>query len=256
MQPDNTPRFFKTQHTFTQYIRNPDNAPIPTDIEARRMNIYRDLLFDNISGVIGDTFPVLKEITSEDHWVQLCRDFFNRHTSQSPYFSEISQEFIQYLQTERPNNEHSNQDFPFLVELAHYEWAELFVTIAEEDNVTPPKSTERLNQTLALASTAINLAYQYPVHNISPDFIPTAPSEHATYLVVYRNIDNEAVFLETNSMTYSLLDRLFGNTKLTNEQVLSALADDMQHPNPDVVIKGGLSIIEDFITRGIIISSC
>lgn len=254
MQPDNTPSFIRTQHAFTQYIRDPENAPRPTDIEERRMNLYRDLLFTNISGIISDAFPVLKKISSDGHWDALCRDFFARHPSHSPYFSEISQEFLQYLQTERQESSDAKDDFPFMLELAHYEWAELFVSIAEDDDDSiPTPITEPLDQVLTVASTALSLAYTFPVHTISPDILPTEAPEQATYLVVHRSADNRAGFLETTPMTHALLTALADNTELTTKTLLKKLVSDLQHPNPDVVIEGGLSIVNDFISRGIII---
>ncbi|PHS72435.1 MAG: DUF2063 domain-containing protein [Cycloclasticus sp.] len=243
----------QTQHKFTQYIRDPENSPKPTDIDERRMNMYRDLLFTNISNIIGDAFPVLKKISTDERWEQMCRDFFIHHPCHSPYFSEVSQEFIQYLQTERIENAQSQDDFAFLLELAHYEWTELFVSVAEDSKITKPAITQPLNEILTVASTAMPLAYQYPVHRISPDFIPKKPGKQPTYLVVYRDMDNKVGFLEINSMTHALMEKLSEKSNLTCLQILTNLANEMQHPNPDVVIQGGLSIIEDFSNRGIVI---
>ena len=39
---------FEQQHIFTQYMRDPENSPMPDDIEPRRMSIYSDLVFRNI----------------------------------------------------------------------------------------------------------------------------------------------------------------------------------------------------------------
>ncbi|MEO1889078.1 MAG: putative DNA-binding domain-containing protein [Cycloclasticus sp.] len=253
VQPDNTPSFIRTQHAFTRYIRDPKNAPRPTDIEERRMNMYRDLLFTNISGVISDAFPVLKTISTEEHWEALCRDFFARHPSNSPYFSEISQEFLQFLQTERHESPDAKNDFPFMLELAHYEWAELYVAIAEDDNSEHVAVTDPLNQVLSIAHTALSLAYTFPVHTISPDVLPTEAPEQPTYLVVHRSADNRAGFLETTPMTHALLTALADNTALTTKALLTKLAADMQHPNADIVIEGGLSIVNDFLSRGIIV---
>ncbi|HIF18560.1 MAG TPA: DUF2063 domain-containing protein [Cycloclasticus sp.] len=243
----------RAQHAFTHYIRDPKNAPRPTDIEERRMNMYRDLLFTNISNVISDAFPVLKQISSEEHWEALCRDFFARHPSHSPYFSEISQEFLQYLQTERHDSPDAKDDFPFMLELAHYEWAELFVAIAEDGDSEQIANTDPLNQVLSVAHTALSLAYTYPVHTISPDVLPTEAPEQPTYLVVHRSDDNRAGFLETTPMTHALLTALADNTELTTNALLIKLANDLQYPNPAIIIEGGLNIVNDFISRGIIV---
>jgi len=249
---DKVPSFIQTQHEFTRYIRDPKNSPRPTDIEERRINIYRDLLFTNISNTLSDGFPVLKKICSEQQWEDICRDFYHRHPSQSPYFSDISQEFVQYLQNERSDSPDSRNDFSFLLELAHYEWVELVISIAEEEteDITV---TDPFNQALTVAPTALAVAYTYPVHKISPDVLPTKAPAQPTYLAVYRNADNRTGFLETTSMTHALLVALTNNTNLLTSEILSKLAKDLQHPNPDLVIEGGLTILNDFISRGIVI---
>ena len=54
-------------------------------------------------------------------------------------------------------------------------------------------------------------------------------------------------------MTHTLLASLTDNIELTTETLLTQLANQLKHPNPDVVIQGGLSIVDDFIQRGIVI---
>ena len=62
-------------------------------------------------------------------WHALVRAFIDQHRCHTPYFLEISQEFVQFLmQDYRP----LASDPPFLAELAHYEWVELALDIAQE----------------------------------------------------------------------------------------------------------------------------
>lgn len=252
----NVPSFLETQHQFTTYIRNPESAPAPNDVELRRMKIYRDLFFNNISNFLADNFPVLKAITPENQWQDMAHDFFARHPSRTPYFAEIAQEFIGYIQNERAQNPQAKHDFPFLLELAHYEWVELVISIAEDKQQTNP--TEHLNianAKLSLANTALALAYQYPVHQISPDFIPLETPEQPTFLVVYREQDDKVSFLETNASTHQLISNISendSNKKLTAHALLENMATAMQHPKPEIVIQGGLEVMTDLITRGIL----
>ena len=252
--PTDERSFINTQHRFTQYIRNPDSAPIPSDIEKRRADIYRDLFFNNLQGFLADNFPVLRKVSSDEDWNTLVRDFFSRHQSSSPYFSQIPTEFIHFLQHERAANEQSVDDPPFITELAHYEWAELLAATNDGAEQTRAHVDNIEQQLLTLSVNAYPLAYQYPVHNISPEFIPSEAPDTASYLVVYRNADDEVVFLETNPVTHALLEKLANNSQQHSHAILTKLATEMHHPNPDVVIQGGLSILRDFIERGIIVA--
>lgn len=242
--------FIQIQNEFTQYIRNPDTAPAPKGIEKRRADIYRDLFFNNIEGFLADNFPVLKSTIGEELWLQMTRDFFARHTCSSPYFSDIPEAFISYLQSDE--NKAPLNAFPFLLELAHYEWTELVITIADHP-AEDEQVTDIEQQVLTLSKSAWPLAYQYPVHKISPSFIPSSTPDEPTYLVVYRNTDDDVVFLETNPTTHSLLDLLLKNSQQPTVELLAKFAIDLKHPKPNVVIEGGLIILKDFVDRGILI---
>ncbi len=247
--------FVKTQHSFTQYIRNPDSSPLPSGVEKRRADIYRNLFFNNLQGFLADNFPVLRQVSSDEYWNSLVQDFFSRHQSSSPYFAQIPAEFIAFLQTERADNPTSSEDQPFLLELCHYEWAELIAATADGDQQSKPSSLHIEDEVLCLSFSAYPLAYQYPVHTISPDSLPSEVPEQPSYLIVYRNARDEVVFLETNPMTHALLEKLSNNSQKNCETILNKLAEEMRHPKPEVVIEGGLSIIRDFIERGVIVAA-
>jgi len=111
--------FQKTQYDFAAHLRDPDLNPVPTDMEDRRMKIYRDLVYNNIETFISSGFPILRSVIADETWHEMIRDFVSHHQSHTPYFLEISQEFLRYLQEER--KEHDS-DPGFMLELAHYEW--------------------------------------------------------------------------------------------------------------------------------------
>ena len=47
--------FKEIQYEFTAHLRDPDHAKAPTDIEDRRMEIYRGLFYRNIQNFgVGD----------------------------------------------------------------------------------------------------------------------------------------------------------------------------------------------------------
>ncbi|MFP6834742.1 MAG: putative DNA-binding domain-containing protein, partial [Pseudomonadales bacterium] len=122
MQPSgsNLPGFRELQLDFAAHIRNPDANPRPDGIEARRMQIYLDLFYNNIEGFLANGFPITKKLLGSALWHQVARDFVDRHASESPYFLEISQEFLTYLELAK------RADLPdFIIELCHYEWVEL-----------------------------------------------------------------------------------------------------------------------------------
>jgi hypothetical protein len=90
---------------------------------------------------------------------------------------------------------------------------------------------------------------------MGPDNLPDEAPEQATYLVVYRNRNDEVKFLEINPVTARLVHLLNENATISGQQALEQIATEMQHPNPDVVIQGGLSAMQELQSYGIILGT-
>lgn len=246
--------FKKHQYEFTAHLRDPKKNAMPEGIEDRRMAIYRNLLYNNIESFISSGFPVLREIYNDEDWHRMVRDFFANHQSQSPYFLEISQEFITYLQNERQADEN---DPAGLTELAHYEWVELALLVSDEtinmENIDA--NGDLLQQRPAFSPLAWPLVYQFPVHTMGPDNLPEQAPEQASYLVVYRNRNDKVNFLEINPVTARLISLLQENTSYTGLDAIEYISKEMNHPNPDVVKQGGLSALQELQQYGIILGT-
>ena len=113
------------QAEFAAHIRDPANNPAPADVDPQRMAAYCELFYNNIDSSLSSTFPVLRQILDADQWQVLAKDFYASHRCQTPHFSEIPEEFLEYLQNRKLPGDH-----PFLLELAHYEWVEMALAIS------------------------------------------------------------------------------------------------------------------------------
>jgi len=247
------PEFIRQQLAFAAHIRDPMQHPAPAGIEDRRMGIYRELFYNNVEGFLNNSFPVLRKVMDDDAWHALARDFFAQHHCHSPLFLEIPREFLTYLDEERGERE---GDLPFMRELAHYEWVELALSIAEnEDQPTVNAGGDLLDAIPVLSSLAWPLSYRYPVHTISPEFQPEAPGEQTTYLLVYRDAEDQVGFIALNPVSARLFSLLQEQTEQTGRQLLQQIADEMQHPNTEVVIEGGVTILNEWRQLGIVLGT-
>lgn len=248
------PRFMQRQYEFTAHLRDPENAAAPGDVAAERMAVYRELIYNNVEDFLANAFPVLRRISSDAYWHGLVRDFFVRHRATTPLFPRMPSEFLLYLEQERNA---ATDDFPFLLELAHYEWAELALSISEEcidDNDIDPDGP-LLQDTAVLSPLIWHCQYRFPVHRIGPDYLPEQVPGTPTHLVVYRGRNDEVGFLELNPVTSQLLQRLQEQNGQNGEQLLRQLACDIQHPNPDTVIAAGLQVLEELRQRDVILGT-
>jgi hypothetical protein len=248
------PHFQTLQYQFAAHIRNPDVNAAPSDIEDRRMAIYRDLFFNNVEGFLSGNFPVLKQISSEAYWLKLARGFFDTHRCHTPYFLEIGEEFIDYVNNER---ESIDDDPAFLKELIHYEWVELAL---DASTVALPIDGVDANGDLlqghpVQSPLAWLLSYQFPVHCIRPDFQPETPSDTPTFLIAYRNREDEVNFMEVNMVTGRLLYLLSEDEQLTGIDALTQIATEMNHPDREQVVSGGLQTLEHLRSKGILLGT-
>lgn len=257
MSPDDQslPAFQRQQFAFTAHIRDPDNAPVPGEIPPHRMALYAELFFNGLDDQLSTNFPVLREITPDARWHAMLREFMVRHRASTPLFTEIALEFLEFLQQEREARE---DDPPFLLELAHYEYVELAVSISDADEQPGPQydpNGDLLSGRPVVAPTAWNLSYQWPVHRIGPAFQPRETAEQPTHLVVYRDRQDEVHFLEINAVTQRLLTLVKENPQVTGLDLLKQIAAELQHPNPEAVTQAGAGLLADLRERNVILGS-
>lgn len=255
-QQPKTPSFIETQYQFAAFLRDPDNQPMPDNIEPRRMAIYRELFYNNIEGFIANGFPVLRQIFSDEAWHNMIRDFMIKHHCKTPLFHEIAREFMAYLENERDNA----NDPIFIQELAHYEWVELALSVLdnvedenENESINLNSNQDNLDVYFKTSPLAWPLVYNYPVHQIGPDFQPHEASNSPIHLLVYRNKADSITFMELNPVSTRLINLL--NEGLTGKMAAEQIASELQHPNPQVVIAGARVLIDDWLQREVLISN-
>jgi hypothetical protein len=253
-RPAERPGFQQQQLAFAAHIRDPDNSPAPADVEDRRMAIYRELFYNNVEGFLSSGFPVLRAISSDEVWHRRVRRFFAGYRCQTPFFAEISREFMAWLASDSGSHP---DDPPFAAELAHYEWVELALQISDADRQLPAldHNGDVFAAVPVISPVAWHLAYRYPVHRIGPEFLPEAPGEQPTYLIVYRDRQDQIHFLEINAVTYRLLELLKDYPDGTGLDAVKRIAAELQHPQPESVMAHGRVLLEDLRQRNIIIGT-
>lgn len=236
------------QAQFTAYVRDPEHTDVPLSLQPRRMIMYAELIFNNVESFLSSNFPVIRKILTETQWLQLVRDFFIQHTSKTPYFVEIPEEFLSYLQDGRKNVD----DYPFLLELAHYEWVEMALSVSQETLSINPPVTNLIDQPVQLSALAWPLAYQYPVQQISPDFLPLEAPNQPTFLLVYRNEVDEVKFMDINPVTYRLLQLIGEQAGKPVRDYLQAVSAELPHYDSVTVMAGGLQVLQTLAEKNVV----
>lgn len=236
------------QRAFGRHLRDPAHTPRPAGVPGRRMAVYNELLFNNIGSFLDPCFPVCQAILGAPRWQRLKRAFYRDWPLATPWFRDIPREFVRYL-----NSEQRRHPLPrWLGELAHYEWAELAVDLMDTAEIPHDADGDLLSQTLVINSALMNLSYQWPVQRIGPDYRPRRPE--LTCLVVYRDRDEHVQFAAVNPLTSQLLARLI-TSPVSGEQLLRALAHELEHPDPALLLRQGLALLEDLRRQDILLGT-
>ncbi|MET0580716.1 MAG: putative DNA-binding domain-containing protein [Pseudoxanthomonas sp.] len=227
------------QFELAAHLRDPDAHAPPPGLEDRRLSIYRELFFNNIEGLLSGNFPVIRKTLGEQRWKSLAREFYARHRSHTPLFAEIGREFIRFLQ-ERTGP--ASGDPAWLAEMAHYEWVELGLQIADDEIPAHDAGGDLLEGIPVVSPTAWALAYDWPVQHIGPDYQPDAPPDTPTLVLVRRDAQYGIRFAEISPLVYRLLEILRAGEG-SGRQALERLAGEAGVPEIDGFIGQGHAML-------------
>jgi len=237
------------QMRFAAHLRDP-LQPAPEGIAQARMQVYRDLYFNNLNALLTANFPVMARTLGEPRWQQLVRTFCRDHRAQTPLFPEVGQEFIAFLEVSRPDPQ-----APWLLELAHYEWIELALKISEETSTVHDPDGDLLAANPACSPSCRALAYHWPVHRISREYQPSEPPSQPTLLLARRVADGSIVFSELSPLLYRLLERLEQFPELSGSGQLQALAIEAGMDADEAFLRDGAAMLQTLREKGCLLGS-
>jgi hypothetical protein len=253
--PDVPARLKAQQYGFAAHLRDPAVNAAPEGLEDRRLQIYRELFYNNIEGLLSGNFPVIHRLLKGDAWHTLVRDFYREHRCHTPLFPELGREFLRYLETRQ---QRGDGDPPFLLELAHYEWVELALSLDETDiaQIEHDRDGGLLDRIPLPSPLAWPLAYSWPVQQIRPDFQPTEPPAQPTFLLVVRDRRDRVQFKAFDALGFQLMQALHANEAgLNGRELLRALAQTLGVADVDGFIAGGARMLQQLRERDAILGT-
>jgi uncharacterized protein len=244
----------QVQFAFTGHLRDPAHAPAPAGIEDRRMQIYRELVFTNMESFVSSNFPVIRSLYADAEWDVLARDFLREHRCHTPLFPQFAREFLRYLEARQ---QQGRGDPPFLLELAHYEWAELALSLDEADiaDVAHDADGDPVDGIPVLSPLIGVLAYNFPVHHIGPDFRPDEPGEQPTLLLLVRGRDDQVRFHEINALSAMLIEHLRANDGASGRQCLDAVLAQFEPAVTATLHEAGVAMLHELKDREAILGT-
>jgi hypothetical protein len=244
--------FQTVQRQFLAFVRNPAQQAVPVGFAPQGAALYADLLYNKFNESLGPCFPVTRALFGETAWQHLLKAFIAQHRCLSPYYRQIPDEFIAYLQTEWVNN----NDAPYLLELAHFEWIELILAITDAKPVAAFESVvnDWLSCRPVFAPVLQLLNYAYPVQRINENYQPTTPPEQTTHILGFRDRDDVVQFIELNPATARLVD-ILQTGDCTVQTAIQQIASELQHPEPSALLSFGIATLTDLMQQEAILGA-
>ena len=239
--------FQSIQRQFAAAIRDPAQA-MPTGIAAERMAVYQELFYNNVLNFVSSAFPVLTTLYEQAQWQRKVRLFFQHSHLPSPYFLDIAETFLSWLQQQPIHTE----DPPFLLELAHYEWIELYLATAHRQLDLPLLQQIQKSQPLAVDELALVLSYQFPVSQISVEFRPEQPTAEASLLLVYRDQAQDIKFMALTQLSATVLQLLLNTPGQSLTELTTVLQTFAPQLTKVVIEEGATQLLQDLAKKGVI----
>ena len=166
--------------------------------ESEALALYRELVYNRFEDFIKTSFPLFSSFAGED-LKPLVEEFLKEdHTS--PLLVDLGRDFLGFFERiETPLKER----LPFLEELLLYEWSEIEVFKAQDEEGASDFSWEG---SYRLSSSSKLLKFRYPVHRaqeLSTEEILKAEGEH--YLLLYRDRSDKVRSQELTPFVYGFL---------------------------------------------------
>jgi hypothetical protein len=236
--------------SMARYVRDPQHNAPPPGIEARRLAVYRQLFFGNVESLLSGGFPVIRASLGPTKWRALIESFYADYRCQTPLFTEISGEFVDYL----AEGVGDALDLPtWVVELAHYEWVEAALLLSDRREPAHDPEGDLLEGVPLLSNLAWPLAYQWPVSEIGPNYLSHDAPEQPTLMLARRGADLQVHFSRLAPMAHALLASL-QERHCTGRQHLEALAAAIGVDSA-AILSQGLALLENLRAQGVVLGT-
>ncbi len=203
-----------------RHVRDPRRHAGPPGIEERRLKVYRELVYNNLDGLLAGAFPVIRKTLGDADWSALVRGFLARHQAATPLFPQLGRELVAFLEADPDPRR------PWLAELAHYEWAEVGLQLSDAQVPAHDPAGDLLDGVPLLSPLAWPLAYRWPVDRIGPAFQPVDAPAQPTLVLLRREPGGRVRFSAVSPLLFRLLELVDANATRSGRELLRQLANE------------------------------
>jgi hypothetical protein len=242
---------------------------LPAQFDARGIELYSSLIEIGRIDLITSIFPIINKLLGKN-FKAIALDYFASMPPKHFNLNRAAENFPLYIQKHCPD---LIARYPFLAELADYEWIELAVLESPADSgawpnqKVPSKLSVDAAQFAALTPIVngafIARRYNFEIPKIvlmikEGDKLSSKllkPAKHFLGVVVYRDpVSLDARFLEVGEVALKLLQGLSDTPGLNYGQVLTTLCEGAAPEEAASLLSGSLEAIEQFKRLNLIVA--
>jgi hypothetical protein len=228
----------------------------PDDAEAlatgpRRLGLYRRIVrrnvFDVIETMLARTRARLERI-APGAFDEAVAAFLDEVGPRTPHLRDVPAELVAWV---APRWRSSTPSVPpWLADYAELELADFMIAIAPRPAPPPPLDEVAPDRALVFADPRAFVRLRWAVQALADD---AEPEERPVTLLVYRDAEHQARFLELTPLAASILERLFDGRPLAAAMV-EACASAGAALDHDV-LDGAARLLADLGERGVLLGA-
>ncbi|MBX9693767.1 MAG: DNA-binding domain-containing protein [Cyanobacteria bacterium] len=226
------------------------NSKLAADIDRRGVALYAKLIQRGRMEVMDSIYPACAMVLGK-HWIGAVEAYMETCPPDHFNLNRSAKNFSQFLSTSSPS---LVKKYPFLPELADYEWIEL--EVLESDKEYSPgigltlDSPEKFQDYAPVVNPVLIIRrYEYPIAKIvdllqEDKALPRKLKPEAVILAVYREPEeHDSKFLELTELSNQLIEQASQNPT-SYAQLVSFAIETSGSNNPQVMIVEFLELIE------------
>ena len=246
--------FQQLQRQLTAHLRDPEAHPPPEGPEDRRLEIYRRLVFGNVSRLLAANFPFTRKQLGKQAFAALIRSFLREHRAATPYFPRLAGEFQRWYQAARKSRE---DDPPWLGELILFESEKRRLRNLADPAPNPeidPKG-DVVSGVPAPSPLLRLLTLRHPVQKSKDGKLGDTPPEVPTCLLLRRDRAGRMQTDELGVLAAGLLAMILDEGGRTGSELLESMLEQAPPDSRPALMQQGEAGLRRFHRIGVLLGA-
>lgn len=236
--------------------------------DARGLKLYASLIEMGRMDLMSSVYPCIKQLLGKK-FRDLVLAYYETLPPQHYNLNQSAKNFALYI---AEYEQKLVEKYPFIVELAEFEWVELEVMELVSSkkpgagntgkNKQPQGESESAEEFAGmiprLADVTYLRSYKYPVMTLSKalldgEKLPRRVKKEATWMAIYRDMEShDCRFYELSEIGYALLSAVQNNNGITYGELIRQ-AVVLSKNNPEDTVNDFLTLVEDLKESALLI---